>query len=67
MGPLWGEVGARRKKGGWRKNLGGRTLGVRGDDGGREASVVAHKSLGVGDEEGGREASGVAENPGGVQ
>ena len=40
-------------------------MGVPGDDGGCEASGVAHKSPGVGDEEGGREASGVAEKPGG--
>ena len=37
--------------------------GVQGDNKGREASGVAHKSLVVGDEEGGCEASEVAENP----
>ena len=36
---------------------------MRGDDGGREASGVAHESPRVGDKEGAREASGVAENP----
>ena len=37
-------------------------MGVRGNDGGREASGVAHKSPGVEEEEGGSEVSGVAEN-----
>ena len=41
----------------------GKTSGVRGDDVGRNASGVAHKSPGVGDEERVREASGVVENP----
>ena len=38
---------------GWREHPAGESLGVRGDDGGREASGVAHESSGVGDEEGG--------------
>ena len=38
-------------------------MGVQGNDGGRKASGVAHKSPKVGYQEGGREASGVAENP----
>ena len=45
------------------ENPAGKSLGLRGGDGGREASRVAHESSGVGDEEGIREASGVAENP----
>ena len=53
----------RGEKGDHQKNKGGETSGVQGDDGGRDASVVAHVSPGVGGEEGGREASGVAENP----
>ena len=53
------------KKGGQQENTGGVTLGVRGDDGVREASRVENESPRVGDEEGGRKASGVAENPGG--
>ena len=63
----WGRHGARLvqrgQEGGRSENVGGKTSVVRGDDGGREASGVAHKYPRVGDEEGGREASGVAENP----
>ena len=41
---------------------------MQGDDGGREASGVAHESPGVEEEEEGRKASVVAENPrGGAQ
>ena len=40
---------------------------VRGDDSGREAFVVAHKSPGVGEEEGGSKASRVVENPRGYR
>ena len=53
-----GEGPAQRgKKGGRQTNMGSKTSGVQGDDGGREASGVPHESPGVGDEEGGREAS----------
>ena len=52
-------------KRGWHENTGGKTLGVQGNDGGREASGVAEESTRVGDEEGGREAYRVAENSGG--
>ena len=51
------------QKEGRQENKGGKTLGVRGNDRGREASEVAHESPGVGEKEGGRDASGVAENP----
>ena len=53
----------RERKGGRRGKRAGETSGVRVDDGGREASGVAHKSPEVRDKEGGRKASGVAENP----
>ena len=60
----WGCHGAspaqRGRSGGRRKNQAGKSLGVRGDYGGREASGVAHESPGVEDKEGGLEASGVA-------
>ena len=47
---------------GRRENLAGEFSRLRGDDGSREASGVAHNSFGVGDEEGGREASVATEN-----
>ena len=53
----------RGRKGGRQGKSSGETLGVRGDNGGRKASEMAHESPGVGDEEGGCEASGVAKNP----
>ena len=52
---------------GRRENPADESLGMRGDDRGREASVVAHESSGVGVQEGGGEASGVAENPWGYR
>ena len=55
--------GQEEKNGGRQESKGGKTLGVRGDGGGCEASGVAQESHRVGDEEGGRESSGVAENP----
>ena len=45
---------------GWQENPAGESFGVRGNDGGREASGVAYESSGVGDKEGVREASGMA-------
>ena len=51
------------RSGGRQESQAGETLVVRGDDGGCQASEVAHKSSGVEDKEGGRKASGVVENP----
>ena len=59
------ETGARGKNGGRRENMGGITSGVQGNDRGRKASIVAHKSSGVWEEERERKACGVAGNPGG--
>ena len=53
----------RERIAGRRENPVGKSSGVQGDEGGREASGVIHESLGVGDKVGSREASGVAENP----
>ena len=47
---------------GWRENPAGESSGVRGDNGGRKASGVAHEYSGLGEKEGGCEASGVVEN-----
>ena len=52
---------------GRQENSVGESLGVRGYDRSREASILAHKSLVVGGKEGGRKASGVAENPQGYR
>ena len=52
---------------GRRENHSNKSLGVRGEDGGHEASGVAHESPRLGDEEGGGKTSGVAENPQGSQ
>ena len=49
------------------ENKASKTLGVQGNNRGREASGVSHESPGVGDKEGGSEASRVAENPWGSQ
>ena len=47
----WGRHGARPAqrggKGGWHESMGGKTSVVRGDDGGREASGVAHPDMRV--------------------
>ena len=62
----WGRHGARPanrgRSGGQRENQEGESSGLRGDDGVREASGVAHESPGVGDEEGVRESSIVVKN-----
>ena len=48
---------------GWRENSASKSLGVRGDDRGREVSGVAHDTSVVGYEEGGRKAFEVEKNP----
>ena len=53
----------RERSGGRQENQARETLGVRGDNRGREASRVFQESSVVGDKEGGSKASGVAENP----
>ena len=63
----WGEAGGKGEVSRLARKPDQRVLGVRGDEGGRDASGVAHESLVVGDKEGGREASGVAENPWGYR
>ena len=45
---------------GRQENPAGESFGVRGNNGGHEASGVAYESSGVGEKEGVREASGVA-------
>ena len=67
------EAGARGRQGvrpvqrgrvaGQRENSASKSSGVRGNDGGYEASGVAHNYSVVEDEEGGRKAFGVEENP----
>ena len=52
---------------GRQENPSSESLVVPVDDGGCEASGVAHESSGVGDEEGGRETSGVAKTPQGYR
>ena len=57
--------GVRDRVVGWQENPAGKSSGVVGEKGGREAYRVSGESSGVGFEEGGRKAYRVAENPGG--
>ena len=65
-GSHWVRLVQRERKGGRRGKRAGETSGVRVDDGGREASGVAHKSPEVRDKEGGAQGLRSGGKPMGV-